>query len=90
MNWNIKGLIYFVFLGAESIQEAEEKIEELKEKNAASESRNPTDGASWVDIFVQEMMSASDLDDARRRAARMLKAFEKSVADNARASHEVA
>ncbi|KAI3851626.1 hypothetical protein MKX03_009006 [Papaver bracteatum] len=74
--------------GAESIQEAEEKIEELKQKDAAAESRNPTDGASWVDIFVQEMMSAADLDDARRRAARMLEAFEKSVADNARASHE--
>ncbi|MCL7041664.1 hypothetical protein MKW94_014250 [Papaver nudicaule] len=71
--------------GAESNQEAEEKIEE---KDAAAESRNPADGASWVDIFVQEMMSASDLDDARGRAARILEAFEKSVEENSRASHE--
>ncbi|KAI3952823.1 hypothetical protein MKX01_006866 [Papaver californicum] len=75
--------------GAESTQEADEKIEELQEKDAAAESRNPMDGASWVDIFVQEMKSASGIDDARRRAARILEAFEKSVAENARASLEV-
>ncbi|KAI3944518.1 hypothetical protein MKX01_001033 [Papaver californicum] len=74
--------------GAESTQEADEKIEELQEKDAAAESRNPMDGASWVDIFVQEMKSASGIDDARGRAARILEAFEKSVAENARASLE--
>ncbi|XP_057971309.1 uncharacterized protein LOC131160039 isoform X2 [Malania oleifera] len=47
------------------------------------------DGSKWVDIFVQEMMNAADLDDARGRAARMLEAFERSVTANSRASKEL-
>ncbi|KAI3930616.1 hypothetical protein MKX01_037062 [Papaver californicum] len=60
----------------------------VQEKDVTAESRNPMDRAPWVDIFFQEMKSASDIDDARGRAARILEAFEKSVADNARALHE--
>ncbi|TVU01994.1 hypothetical protein EJB05_52529 [Eragrostis curvula] len=33
----------------------------------------------WVELFVREMMSSSDIDDARARASRALEAFEKSV-----------
>ncbi|XP_078443388.1 ubiquitin system component Cue protein isoform X2 [Wolffia australiana] len=33
----------------------------------------------WVEVLVREMMSASDMDDARARAAAMLQAFEKAV-----------
>ncbi|KAI4355759.1 hypothetical protein L6164_004502 [Bauhinia variegata] len=46
----------------------------------------PSDGAEWVDLFVKEMMSATNIDDARARAARMLEVLEKSI--SARASAE--
>ena len=32
-----------------------------------------------MELFVQEMLSASNLDDAKDRAARALKAFEESI-----------
>ncbi|GJM90415.1 hypothetical protein PR202_ga06693 [Eleusine coracana subsp. coracana] len=35
--------------------------------------------SEWVELFVREMMSSSDLDDARARASRALEAFEKSI-----------
>lgn len=37
----------------------------------------------WVDLFVREMMNASDIDDARARASRALEFFEKSIMDRA-------
>ena len=37
------------------------------------------EGSKWVELFVQEMLSASNLDDAKDRAARALKAFEESI-----------
>ena len=48
----------------------------------------PTDGAEWVELFVKEMMSASNMDDAKVRASRVLEALEKSIC--ARASTETA
>ncbi|KAF0906035.1 hypothetical protein E2562_009051 [Oryza meyeriana var. granulata] len=36
-------------------------------------------GSEWVELFVREMMSASDIDDARARASRALEALEKSI-----------
>lgn len=39
----------------------------------------PMDGAQWVELFVSEMMSASNMDDARVRASRALEALEKSI-----------
>ncbi|KAG2649028.1 uncharacterized protein LOC120654876 [Panicum virgatum] len=35
----------------------------------------------WVELFVREMTSSSDIDDARARASRALEAFEKSIMD---------
>ncbi|CAH8355450.1 unnamed protein product [Eruca vesicaria subsp. sativa] len=46
------------------------------------------DGTEWVDLFVREMMSASDMKDAKDRAARALEALEKSI--NARAGADAA
>ncbi|KAL8158723.1 hypothetical protein V2J09_000260 [Rumex salicifolius] len=46
------------------------------------------DGAQWVELFVKEMISATNMDDARIRAARALEALEKSI--SARTSAEVA
>lgn len=44
------------------------------------------DGKEWVELFVREMMSASDMTNAKERAARALEALEKSI--NARAGAE--
>ncbi|CAI0629340.1 unnamed protein product [Linum tenue] len=37
------------------------------------------DGAEWVELFVREMTSASNMDDAKARASRALEALEKSI-----------
>ncbi|CAH2078825.1 unnamed protein product [Thlaspi arvense] len=44
------------------------------------------DGTEWVELFVREMMNASDMKDAKDRAARALEALEKSI--NARVGSE--
>ncbi|XP_059635145.1 uncharacterized protein LOC132277320 isoform X2 [Cornus florida] len=46
----------------------------------------PMDGAEWVELLVREMMSASNVDDARGRASRVLEVLEKSI--RARATSE--
>ncbi|CAM8894528.1 unnamed protein product [Rhodiola kirilowii] len=48
----------------------------------------PMDGAQWVELFVSEMMCASNMDDARARASMALEALEKSIV--ARAGAEAA
>ncbi|XP_074285195.1 uncharacterized protein LOC141610834 [Silene latifolia] len=48
----------------------------------------PTDGTQWVELFVREMTSATSVDDARARAARVLEALEKSITANANATAE--
>lgn len=55
----------------------------------------PMDGAEWVELFVREMMSASNIDDARTRASRALEVLEKSIcarasAEGAQNFHQVA
>jgi hypothetical protein len=35
--------------------------------------------SEWVELFVREMMSSSDIDDARACASKALEAFEKST-----------
>lgn len=52
------------------------------------------DGAEWVDLFVTEMMSASNMDDAKARASRALEVLEKSIcasagAEAAKSFHQV-
>ncbi|XP_022728818.1 uncharacterized protein LOC111284417 [Durio zibethinus] len=46
------------------------------------------DGSDWVELFVREMLNASNIDDARARASGALEVLEKSV--RARAGAEVA
>ncbi|XP_065616691.1 uncharacterized protein LOC111988519 isoform X2 [Quercus suber] len=46
----------------------------------------PMDGNDWVELFVREMMSSSNVDDARARASRVLEVLERSIC--ARASTE--
>ncbi|KAL4194563.1 hypothetical protein AMTRI_Chr05g69290 [Amborella trichopoda] len=43
----------------------------------------PSDGSEWVELFVREMMNASDMDDARARASRVLEVLEKSIVSRA-------
>ncbi|XP_021760755.1 uncharacterized protein LOC110725599 [Chenopodium quinoa] len=45
----------------------------------------PRDGAEWVELFVREMASASDVEDARTRATRALEAFEKTICTRVKA-----
>ncbi|KAJ7978965.1 Ubiquitin system component Cue [Quillaja saponaria] len=49
---------------------------------------HPMDGADWVELVVREMMIASNMDDAKSRASRVLEVLEKSIC--ARASTEAA
>lgn len=48
----------------------------------------PSQGADWVELFVREMMSASNMEDAKARASRVLEVLEKSICS--RASTEAA
>lgn len=41
----------------------------------------PADGEQWVEVFVKDMMRASDINDAKNRAFRLLEMFEKSVTE---------
>lgn len=46
----------------------------------------PADGTEWVDLFVREMMSATNIDDARSRARTVLESLEKSIGTRAEAA----
>ncbi|ONK67618.1 uncharacterized protein A4U43_C05F1950 [Asparagus officinalis] len=48
----------------------------------------PSSGSEWVELIVIEMSNASNMDDARARASRVLEGLEKSIV--ARASAEAA
>nr|GMD06028.1 CUE domain-containing protein [Ipomoea batatas] len=39
----------------------------------------PMDSAEWAELFVREMMSASNIEDAKARASRALEVLEKSI-----------
>lgn len=43
--------------------------------------QQPVNGADWVDLFVREMLSASNIDDARTRVSRALELLEKSICE---------
>lgn len=64
-------------------------------QDSSAEETLSIDGAEWVELFVREMMSASNMDDAKARAARALEALEKSIlarvgAEASRNFHQVA
>ncbi|KAI9117338.1 hypothetical protein K1719_011504 [Acacia pycnantha] len=56
--------------------------------DAAAKQNYPMDGTEWVELFVKEMMSASNIDDAKTRASRALEVLEKAIC--ARVSAETA
>ncbi|KAK7264894.1 hypothetical protein RJT34_32507 [Clitoria ternatea] len=49
------------------------------EEDPVAEQDNPLNGAEWVELLVKEMMNASNMDDAKARASRVLEALEKSI-----------
>ncbi|GAB4832828.1 hypothetical protein Ancab_006843 [Ancistrocladus abbreviatus] len=59
--------------------------EEAASKEDPSSRNLPNEGAEWVELFVNEIRSASNLDDARVCAARALEALEKSILARAKA-----
>ncbi|KAK9066293.1 hypothetical protein SSX86_013614 [Deinandra increscens subsp. villosa] len=48
-------------------------------ENSSVHANTPRNGAEWVELFVNEMMNATSVDDARSRAMRMLESLEKSI-----------
>ncbi|XP_057966776.1 uncharacterized protein LOC131156991 isoform X2 [Malania oleifera] len=62
--------------------------EDVSAEDPSAPKNLPVDGADWVELFVREMMSASNMDDARARALRALEVLEKSI--YARAGAEAA
>ncbi|KAH7299804.1 hypothetical protein KP509_24G030600 [Ceratopteris richardii] len=47
--------------------------------SADKENSGKFEGSQWVELFVREMLSASNLDDAKDRATRALEAFETTL-----------
>uniref|UniRef100_A0A0E0QH87 CUE domain-containing protein n=2 Tax=Oryza TaxID=4527 RepID=A0A0E0QH87_ORYRU len=82
----------------EPIQETTEvqvSAEDGNEIGAPSESAPcpenfPSNGSEWVELLVNEMTTASNMDDAKSRATRVLEAFEKAVVShvNAQGPHD--
>ncbi|KAI4300125.1 hypothetical protein L6164_033537 [Bauhinia variegata] len=70
-------------------QRWEETSEAEKDTKSTTSSGHSIDGIKWVDLFVDEMMKAADLDDARGRATRILEAFEQCTSVQTRASKEM-
>lgn len=64
------------------------KVEDIQNGDFVPEPTIPPNGSSWVDIFVQEMMNASNWDDVRNRTIKTLEAFQRSVIDQSGASKE--
>lgn len=63
-------------------------VEDASCENPSTTQTPPMDGADWVELFVKEMLNASNIDDARNRASRALEFLEKSI--RARATAETA
>ncbi|KAL8158722.1 hypothetical protein V2J09_000259 [Rumex salicifolius] len=74
----------------EATEEAEvaKVLDGVSSEDQVTPTNMSPDGAQWVELFVKEMISATNMDDARIRAARALEALEKSI--SAHSSAEVA
>lgn len=70
-------------------QVSDQSIDDVKDVSPTFDYANMADGSKWVDMFVQEMMNATDVDDAKMRAAKILEAFERSITSHSRTSKEV-
>ena len=68
---------------------SEQNVEDVNNIKQKFDNGTAVNSPKWVDLFVHEMMSATNIDDARGRAARILEAFEGSINANKRAAEEV-
>lgn len=75
--------------GGMNSERTEQHVEGTHAVNVDSGESMRQNRAAWIDMFVQEMMNASDWDDVRGRAMKFLEAFERNVVENATASAEV-
>ncbi|XVF55303.1 hypothetical protein PTKIN_Ptkin06aG0026300 [Pterospermum kingtungense] len=70
-------------------QISEHSIEDVNNIKHKFDNGTVIDSSEWVDLFVSEMASATDIDDARGRTARILEAFEGNITANRRAAEEI-
>ncbi|CAF2159951.1 hypothetical protein YC2023_089822 [Brassica napus] len=61
------------------LESTNQNPEEAKVEGSEKEQVLNLDGTEWVELFVREMMSASDMNDAKDRASRALEALDKSI-----------
>lgn len=47
----------------------------------ASMEKLPTEGSEWVNVLVKEMTHASNMDDAKTRASKVLELLEKNISE---------
>ncbi|XP_008812032.1 uncharacterized protein LOC103723021 isoform X2 [Phoenix dactylifera] len=65
--------------GGSNSQTSQQNVEGTQTDGLGSEPNISQNVVSWIDMFVQEMMNASNWDDVRNRAMKILETFEQSV-----------
>lgn len=83
--WNLRWISSFPCKPGSQISDY--NVEDVNKQNFYD--RNAVNSPEWTDLFVHEMTSAMNIDDAKARAARILEAFERRVVANKRAAEEV-
>ena len=56
-------------------------------KQEQQQPKHTTTAEEWIDLLVQEMSAATDITDAKQRAAQVLRAFEQAVMQHADQHH---
>lgn len=77
-----------IHLGVLKSQTFEGKVE-ISQNKGSCQPEESQNGTSWADIFVKEMMNASDWNDVRTRAMKTLEVFERDVITRTTAYMEV-
>nr|BAI39925.1 hypothetical protein [Oryza sativa Indica Group] len=92
---NNSGVAFEPIQETTEVQVSAEVVSDGNEIGAPSESAPcpenfPSNGSEWVELLVNEMTTASNMDDAKSRATRVLEAFEKAVVShvNAQGPHD--
>ncbi|KAL4425953.1 hypothetical protein ABPG75_009969 [Micractinium tetrahymenae] len=68
---------------AQQQQQAAAAEQRQQQQSGTAPNGQPKSAEQWVDVVVQEMAAATDMPDARGRAARLLQAFEQAVVEHA-------
>ena len=73
------------------VQQTQEKLAaEAQRRESEAEARTgaPSTAQEWVERTVQELSTSADMDDARRKAAKVLQAFEQAILAHAKGGPE--